>query len=411
MAERDRDVTTPTTVTRERAAVNTHVHVAPNFSAFGSVEEVVRVAAAEGIRALGASNFHDVHVYRRFARSAEMAGITPLFGVEFVTVLDGSMRDGTRINDPGNPGRMYLCGKGVDPFAEPTPVAAALASAVRAADRARMDAMVPLLRACFSAAGLETSLTADNIVEEVAERAEVSPHWVVLQERHVAQAFQEALFLRIPPERRPMILARVYGGPASASVDDPVAVQAEIRARLMKAGRPAFVAESPVSFEDAYQLILEMNGIPCYPTLADGSDPVCPWETPADALATRLLEHGIYAAELIPERNQPSVVDAYVAAFQAAGIIVMAGTEHNTQQRIPLEPRCADGTPPSEMARAAFWEGTCIVAAHQQQRTLGRPGYVDGAGRLNAGFADGPMRRRWFRDQGSAIIGSPVTAR
>ena len=411
MGDEDRGATTPTVVVNGRSVVNTHVHVPPNFSAFQSVEEAVRLAAAEGVRALGVSNFHDVHVYRRFARSAQAAAIVPLFGVEFVTVLDGPMRDGTRINDPGNPGRMYLCGKGIDPFMEVTPAAAALADAVRAADRVRMGSMVPILRDCFSAAGLETSLTAANIAEEVAERADVPPDWVVLQERHVAQAFQEALFLRIAPERRTMVLAEVYGGPASASVDDPVAVQAEIRARLMKAGRPAFVAESPVSFEDAYRLVLELNGIPCYPTLADGSDPVCPWEAPADALAARLQQHGIFAAELIPERNQPSVVDAYVTAFRAAGIIVMAGTEHNTQQRIPVGPRCADGAPPSEMALAAFWEGACIVAAHQHERAMGRPGYIDSDGRLNPGFADAPSRRRWFLDRGAALIESPVSVR
>lgn len=411
MGDEDRGSPTPTAVASEQALVNTHVHVPPNFSAFRSVEDAVGFAAAEGVRALGISNFHDVHVYKRFARSAEAARIVPLFGVEFVSVLEGSMRDGTRINDPSNPGRMYLCGKGVDPFAELTPVAATLASAVRTADRARMGTMVPLLRACFNAAGLETSLTAENIAEEVAERAEVPSHWVVLQERHIAQAFQEALFLRMPPERRPIVLAKVFGGPAGASVDDPIAVQTEIRARLMKAGRPAFVAESPVSFEDAYRLVLEMNGIPCYPTLADGSDPICPWEMPADALAARLLELGIFAAELIPGRNQPSVVDGYVTAFQEAGIIVMAGTEHNTQARIPIEPRCADGTRPSEMALAAFWEGTCIVAAHQHLRTLGQPGYVDGAGRLNPDFVDAMTRRRWFRDQGAALIGAPVASR
>ena len=348
----------------ERHVVNTHVHVPPNFSAFTSVEDAVGFAAAAGVRALGVSNFHDVRVYRRFARAAEGVGIVPLFGVEFVSVLDGPMREGTRINDPANPGRMYLCGKGLDPFAEPTPPAAALAGAVRSADRLRMERMVPLLRDCFAAAGLETSLSAENIAEEVAERADVPVDWVILQERHVARAFQEALFLRIPPPLRPAVLALVYGGPAAASVDDAVAVQGEIRSRLVKAGRPAFVPESPVPFEDAYRLILEMDGIPCYPTLADGADPVCPWEAPAAALAERLLENGIFAAELIPERNDPTVVDEYVAAFQAAGIIVMAGTEHNTQQRIPMEPRCRDGSPPSAPARAAFWEATCIAVSY-----------------------------------------------
>jgi hypothetical protein len=388
----------------ERRVVNTHVHVPPNFSAFATVEDAVGFAAAEGVGAMGVSNFHDVRVYRRFADAAAAAGILPLFGLEFVSMLDGPTRSGTRINDPANPGRMYLCGKGVDPFAEPTPLASRLAAAVRAADRVRMAAMVPLLRGCFNAAGLETSLTAENIAEEVAERADVPPEWVVLQERHLALAFQEALFLRIPPDHRPSILQRVYGGPPAASVDDAVAVQAEIRSRLMKAGRPAFVPESPVPFEDAYRLVLEMGGIPCYPTLADGADPVCPWEAPADALAARLLERGIFAAELIPERNRPVVVDEYVAAFGAAGIIVMAGTEHNTPTRIPVEPRCADGTLPSAGALAAFWEGTCIVAAHQHVRAQGRPGYVDGEGRLNPDFADAAARRQWFRDLGADLI-------
>ncbi len=389
-----------------RMVVNTHVHVPPNFSAFATVEDAVDFAALEDVRALGVSNFHDVRVYRRFADAAAAAGILPLFGVEFVTVLRGPMRDGTRINDPVNPGRMYFCGKGVDPFAAPTPKAASVRESVRAADRSRMEAMVPLMQACFNAAGLETSLTAQNITDEVAERAEVPPDWVVLQERHVAMAFQEALFLRIPPDRRAALLERLYGTPATASVEDAVAVQGEMRARLLKAGRPAFVAESPVAFEDAYRLVLEMGGIPCYPTLADGATPICPWEAPADVLAARVRELRVYAAELIPERNQPSVVDEYVAAFEAAGIIVMAGTEHNTLERIPARPRCADGNPPSARARNAFWEGTCIVAAHQHLRAQGRPGYVDADGRLNPDFPDASARRRWFRDHGAALIGA-----
>ncbi len=274
-----------------------------------------------------------------------------------------------------------------------------------------MRAMVPLVRDRFARAGLETSLTDENIAEDVAEAAGVPRAWVVLQERHVATAFQEALFLRIAPDRRPLVLARAFGGPATAAVEDPGAVQGEIRARLMKAGRPAFVPESPVSFEDAYRLVLEKDGIPCYPTLADGADPICEWEAPPAALATRLLERDIHAAELIPGRNASTVVDAYVAAFRAAGIIVLAGTEHNTPERIPVEPRCADGRPPSAAARAAFWEGTCVVAAHQHLRSIGQPGYVDRDGRLNPDFTDGESRIRWFREAGAERIAAPAAAR
>jgi hypothetical protein len=217
-------------------------------------------------------------------------------------------------------------------------------------------------------------------------------------------AFQEALFLAVAPERRAEVLARAFGGPAATSTWHPIAVQDEIRARLLKAGRPAFVPESPVSFDDACAVVLGSGGIPCYPTLADGASPVCPWEEPPDALAERTIGLGIHVAELIPNRNAPAVVDAYVAAFRRAGILVMAGTEHNTRQRISLEPRCADGSVPSADARAAFWEATCVVAAHQHLRASGQAGFVDGRGELNPGFPDGPSRIRWFSELGADLI-------
>ena len=390
--------------------LNTHIHLPPNFSAFATAEDAVEAAAAEGIRVLGASNFHDHRIYGRFADAAVAAGIVPLFGLEFISVVDSLRQAGTKVNDPGNPGRMYLCGKGVNPFATPTATAARLMAQARAADTERMRAIVPLLRARFAEAGLATALTAENIADEVAEAAGVPRAWVVLQERHVAMAFQEALFLAVAPDGRRALLARLFGRPADAAVEDSIAVQGEIRSRLMKAGRPAFVPESPVSFDDAYRLILEMDGIPCYPTLADGASPVCPWEAPPDALAQRVLERDIHVAELIPNRNRPAAVDAYVAAFRSAGIVVLAGTEHNTPERIPLEPRCVNGSLPSPGARAAFWEATCVVAAHQHLRASGRPGYVDGRGRLNPGFPDGEARIRWFAEQGAELIAAASLA-
>lgn len=392
-----------------RPVLNTHVHLPPNFSAFETAEDAVQTAAAEGVRVLGASNFHDHRIYGRFAERARAAGIVPLFGLEFITVDEVLQRAGTKVNDPGNPGRFYLCGKGVDVVAPPTGTARRLVAKARAADVDRMRLMVSRLQASFARAGLELALTAESIAEEVAERAGVPRDWVVLQERHVARALQEALFLAVAPDRRAYLLATAFGGPSGVAVEDPVAVQGEIRSRLMKVGRPAFVPESPVPFADAYRLVLEMDGIPCYPILADGAAPVCPWEDPPEALAARVLARGIHAAELIPNRNQPAVVDAYVAAFRAAGMIVTAGTEHNAE-RIPMEPRCADGSRPSEAARAAFWEGTCVIVAHQSLRSEGRPGFVDRDGRPNGDFADARSRIRWFAEFGAELIGAAERA-
>jgi hypothetical protein len=358
--------------------VNTHVHVPPNFSAFTTPEDVVASARAEGARAIGISNFYDQQVYARFAELCREAGIVPLFGLEFITLVPDLEASGTRINDPANPGRMYVCGKGIDPFREKSPEAAAIAGEIRGGNDARAAEMVEKLDAHLRAAGLDRSLTAGAIAADVAERSGVPVEWVSLQERHIARAVEEAV-TALPEDQRRGVLERAYGVPAKAALDDPVAMQGEVRSRLLKSGTAGFAPEVPLSFEAAYAYVLAMGGIPCYPTLADGVDPVCPFEEPPAALAQRLVERGIHLAELIPIRNTSAVVDEYVQAFLDAGIEVVAGTEHNTADRIPFDPACTDG-PLSAAARAAFWRGTCIVAAHQARVAAGQPGYVDAAG-------------------------------
>lgn len=385
-----------------RPVINTHVHVPPNFSAFLDVDDVLASAVRERARVIGASNFHDHRVYRRFADGANAIGIVPIFGLEFITVVDDLRDAGTRVNDPANPGRLYLCGKGVDPFAEPTALATAIDAPARAANRARAARMTELLRDVFTAAGVPTSLDDRTIALHVAARAGVPADWVVLQERHLAMAFQEAVFEAVPVEARPAVLERAYGSPGKAPVDDAAAVQGEIRAKLMKAGCAAFVDETALTFADAYQLILEWGGIPCYPTLADGVSPVCEFEDDPVELAQRVLRLGIHAAELIPVRNAPEVVLAYATAFRRAGIIVTAGTEHNTPERIPLEPFARGGAPIPDEALDIFFEGACVVAAHQAERAAGRDGFVDEHGHPGPGDREAWIRR--FAEIGEAII-------
>ncbi len=387
-----------------RPVANVHVHVPPNFSAFDDAEDVVATAVREGVRVVGASNFHDHRVYRRFAEAAASADVVALFGLEFITVVEPLRASGTRVNDPANPGRMYLCGKGVSPFGQPTATAARIDAAARAANRERAARMTSLLRERFSAGGVPTSLDDMAIAADVAARAGVPSDWVVLQERHLAMAFQRALFAAVPAGDRAARLAAVYGAAPAAAPDDAVATQGEIRSRLLKAGGPAFVEETALSFEDGVRLVLDWGGIPCYPTLGDGASPVCPFEDTPDDLAGRLRDLGIHAAELIPVRNAPAVVDAYVRAFGRAGIVVTAGTEHNTPERIPLEPRAKGGAALSGEATAAFYEGACVVAGHQAERAAGRPGFVDPEGRPGSGDRTAWIRR--FAEIGAAVIES-----
>ena len=380
--------------------VNTHVHFPPNFSAFRTVEDAIGTAAAEGARAVGISNFFDQQVYAEFRDQADAAGIVALYGLEFITLDDDLAAAGIRVNDPANPGRMYLCGKGIAPFKEKSATAQRIATEIRGGNDERATAMVGKLADWFLTCGLDTGLTAEVIAHEVAYAAEVPVGWVSLQERHIAMAFQRALFT-LPPDERASVLERAYGSASTVDIEDAGALQGEIRSRLIKVGTPGYVPEVPLGFADAYRYVLEMDGIPTYPTLADGVSPVCPFEDPAEKLASQLVARGIHAAELIPIRNTVACVDAYVRAFTGAGMVVMGGTEHNTPDRIPIEVACVDG-PVSDYARQAFWEATCVVAAHQHLLANGEPGYVDVTGARTGDDAD--VRRAELVAIGAALI-------
>lgn len=388
----------------ERPAFNTHVHLPPNFSAFQTVEDAIATAAREEVRVIGSSNFHDFGVYDRFETAARANGVAALFGLEFISVLEEEQRKGVKINDPGNPGRAYICGKGIPAPASPSIESKRFMDAARASNEARARQMVDLMGSLFSEAGLELEVGYDAIVAGVAKRAAVPSEWVVLQERHVALGFQAALFERVAVDRRAALLAKVYGQPARAAGDDASAVQGELRSRLMKAGCPAFVEESPIPFSEGLEFVRGLDAIVIYPTLADGADPICGYEDPVADLIERILAQDIYGAELIPVRNTPQVVDAYVKAWRDAGIFAMVGTEHNTQERIPVAPTCLDGVPLSPTVRDITWEGTCIVAAHQHLRQLGKAGYVDRRGKLNPTFPDGETRIRYFAELGEELL-------
>lgn len=335
--------------------INTHIHLPPNFSAFETVEQAVSLAAGQGVGVLGASNYYDFTVYREFDRLCGERGIKAILGIEIVVRIPELAERGIRVNDPGNPGKMYLCGKALTKWAKPTPAARRILDEIRIRDSTRIAEMVKLIAATFVACDVDTGLDADAVIGMVVNRHGCPRETVTLQERHVAQAFQEAFFRLVPEPQRAPVLSEVYGSPAIAT--DPVAVQGEIRSRLMKSGKPAFVEETFIGFDDATLLIRELGGVPCYPVLADGANPICEYEADIPALIADLTGRGIRHAEFIPVRNDPGVLRNYVTAMRDAGFRVTAGTEHNTLDLIPLTPTCLHGAPLPADVQAIFRDG------------------------------------------------------
>ena len=275
----------------------------------------------------------------------------------------------------------------------------------KASNESRTSEMVDRIRELFSAAGLDVDVSYDSIVGVVAERAQVPPEWVVLQERHVALGFQVALFDALPVAQRAALLEKVYGATPKAAPDDAVAIQGELRSRLMKAGCPAFVEETPVPFTDALAFIRGLGAIAVYPPSPTASSPCGGYEDPVEDLIERMTGHDIFGAELIPVRNTPEMVEKYVKTWRDAGIFVMVGTEHNTQERIPVAPTCLHGVPLSDEVKDNItWEGTGTVAAHQHRKQHGERGYVDETGAPDPTFPDAESRLRYYAQLGEELL-------
>ncbi|MCV2394195.1 hypothetical protein OEB99_07740 [Actinotalea sp. M2MS4P-6] len=385
-----------------RTGVNAHVHLPPNFSAFRTTAEAVERAAAEGLAVLGGSNYYDFSVYDDLAVLAQGAGLVPLFGLEAICYLPELRDAGVKINDPGNPGKMYVCGKGLVHL-DPLPADAAERLAViRATDEARIGAQVARLNALFAEGGVPVDVTVESVVAAVAGRAGVPIPTVHLQERHVAQAFAEALAAQVGDDLGEALERLTGSAPAAL---DAVSVQNHLRSSLMKAGKPGYVPEDDaVSLDLVLGLVVSLGGIPCYPILADGASPVCGFEESVDDLAAWLLAHGVPAVELIPNRNDPVVLSRYVTGLRAAGLVVLAGTEHNTLDMVPMLPECLGGVPLPDDVAATVWEGACVVAAHQDAVARGEQGFVGPDGTPDPAYPDADARIRAWARTGERLI-------
>jgi hypothetical protein len=362
----------------ESLTYNSHIHLPPNFSAFETVEQAVELAASEGVEVLGCGNYYDYSVYQQFTETARDQGVFPLFGTEIIALETGLQEQDIRINDPGNPGRHYICGKGISRFEELSPRADQLLSGIRSNDTLRMREMAGKMAGVFSDHGIDTGLDDQAVIARVVKRHGCSADMVTLQERHLAQAFQEVFFEKVPGDQRAQKMTDLFGEIPQSTSSDAVGIQNEIRSHLMKAGKVCFVPETFVNLAQAKELIVELGGIPCYPVLADGSKKRCEYETPLEEFIETLKANNYTMVELITIRNSAEVLAEYVSAIRQAGIAVVAGTEHNTLDLLPMKPACVGGeTVPVEID-AIFREGICVLVAHAFLKAHGEDGFVDG---------------------------------
>ncbi len=92
--------------------VNAHMHTPYSFSAFSDVNDALDRAVAEEVKVVGINDFYTTEGYQEWAEGCSKRNLYPLFGIEFISLNEEDQKKGLRVNDPANPGRTYLSGKG-----------------------------------------------------------------------------------------------------------------------------------------------------------------------------------------------------------------------------------------------------------------------------------------------------------
>ncbi len=360
---------------------NCHIHTPYSFSAFAGIDMIFSMAREEEISVLGINDFFVTDGYGSFYDGCLRNNIFPLFNIEFIGLMREEQKKGIRINDPNNPGRIYFCGKGLDFPYEQGLLQRFELSRMRKRSQDQMRAMINNLNGLIAPLNKSVKLTYEGIRDKYAMN--------LVRERHLAKAIRHLAAETCKDAGGQLeFLEALYGGRKSKSgINDPAALENEIRSNLLKAGGAAFVEEDDRSFPDIKKLIriiTNAGGIPCYPVLLD--DPagkLTEFENDPEKLHTDLSGLGIGCLELIPGRNDPASLNRFVKFFDSLGYLITFGTEHNTPQMLPLRVHDRNANPLDESLKRIGWQGACVIAAHQYLRAHDRQGYVLNNGKVS----------------------------
>ena len=355
---------------RAQRGTNCHIHTSESFSVFRSPTEAVWQAAREGLAVLGINDHYTIAGHEEFRRACEIAGIAAAFSLEAVAMDRDAEAQGVLLNDPDNPGRVYLCGKGVTRIPPDSSPEMHNLARMRAALERRNREITGKVAALFGERMHADGPTWES-VRGLTPRGNAT-------ERHVAWATLARLREWAATQGVPLTeaITKCCGAAPPAAADD-AALQIFLRGKLLKAGTPCFVRESEeafVSVEELRRIFLAYGSIPAYPVLGN---PVTSGERDIEALLERLEAAGFHAIEVIPHRNTRERLAEIVSTARRRWWPVFNGTEHNTPEAKPiLDPFALD--PEFE---PWFRASTALLLGHQRAVAQGQGGYVDLEGR------------------------------
>lgn len=358
--------------------VNAHIHTPFSFSAFNNIKDLFKMASNENVKVLGINDFYVTDGYAEFHDLAVKNKIFPLFNIEVISLLKEEQKQGLKINDPNNPGRTYMSGKGLRFPAKFTGECATLLKSVIAESTKQVVMMIDKINDILQNIDAGFSLSFEGIKEQFAKE--------LVRERHIAKALQVAMNEKFDNETdKKVFLKKLYSNTdTGVNIADNSALENELRGKLLKAGGAAFVPEKPSAFmetADAIKVILNGGGIPTYPLLLDDKNGnFTDFEKGKEAFLEKIKKLGVCSVEFIPNRNNLAILKEYTEFLWTNGIIITFGTEHNAPNMIPITVDTRGNVPLDDSLKEISYKGSCVVAAHQYLVANKKEGYVNTEG-------------------------------
>ena len=376
--------------------VNGHLHSPNSFCAFNSIGQMFQMAVEEGVKVLGINDFYTVDGYDEFAMEGQRNRIFPLFNIEFMGLMQDMQEQDIRVNDPNNPGRTYFSGKALKHPLSVSSQSRKFLEDLQQSSQVQVEEMISKAEVHLRSINARFNITYEQVREKYANK--------LVRERHIARAIREAVMDHYPTmeEGYSFFMSLFDGRKLSASLDDPSAVENEIRSVLLKAGGRAYVPEDSDAFPELRTIIdfiLDAGGIPCYPVLLDDKNGnLTEFEGDWDRMDEVLQSFNVSCLELIPLRNSLEKLEEFVDYFRRKNYVISFGTEHNSPGLFPITVKVNGDKDLTPELKKVSYEGCSVLAAHQYLLARSQKGYINSQGSVDIDNQD------YYRDLGNAII-------
>jgi hypothetical protein len=352
-------------------AVNMHAHTFFSFNAYGhSPSSLVWLARKSGYKAIGSVDFDVLDAVDEFLDACELAQIRGSCAIETrVFIPEFASRE---MSSPGEPGVAYHMGIGFT-SSKATGKAAAILDDMRKRSSQRNRDLIERVNNYLS----PVTIDYERNVLPLTPSGNAT-------ERHILVAYTRAALDICAKNGTDLVdfwTARLGAKREQIAdiINDTPKLHNLIRAKLMKRGGVGYVQPGPNTFpsvDEFHEFVLGCQALPCA-TWLDGTST---GEQAEEELLTLLIDKGVVALNIIPDRNwniadsqqkHIKVQNLYdvVKLAQALDLPLNIGTEMNA-----FGQKLIDDFGASELApvRLAFLDGAYFIYGHTMlQRALG----------------------------------------